>query len=519
MRRTWRSLKLGMKSLLLHKLRSGLTVLGIVFGVAAVISMLAVGEGSSRKAQRQFAELGADQHHHPVGQADRRVASSGGGGRRSVLTYGLTYDDYDRMLATVPTIKKALPIREIRKQIRYLSRALDGRVVGTTSDYADFNRLEIDKGRFLSASDNQRFENFAVLASETAKSLFPYEDPLGKSVKLGSDYYTVIGVTRSGPVGRRRRQPRGAGLQQGRLHPPEHLQAPVRREDHRQPPRVVLDRGDAALADHPPGPHDRRGPPLRPDHRGGRHARWHTKKDVTMVVPYDLLMQAQATARQFSIILGTIASISLLVGGIGIMNIMLATVTERTREIGIRRALGAKRRDITQQFLIETVVLSGVGGVLGVCIGIGIPEILSYFAPTRSRSSRSARSSWRSGSRSGSASSSASTRPAGGHDGPDRGPPPRITGRPRCLGGPRIAGCLGLRRTAGKTRLEPKRPRPRVSPRGRGFALGFPPGATPRSSDPRPDPALRRPAPSAQRRPVTAEGTGWPPLTPRPSAF
>ncbi len=126
MRRTWRSLKLGMKSLLLHKLRSGLTVLGIVFGVAAVISMLAVGEGSSRKAQRQFADMGADNIMIRSIKPTEESQSSGGGGRRSVLTYGLTYADYERMLATVPTIKKALPIREIRKQIRYLSRALDG---------------------------------------------------------------------------------------------------------------------------------------------------------------------------------------------------------------------------------------------------------------------------------------------------------------------------------------------------------------------------------------------------------
>jgi putative ABC transport system permease protein len=108
---------------------------------------------------------------------------------------------------------------------------------------------------------------------------------------------------------------------------------------------------------------------------------FHPKKDVEMTVPYDLLLAAQQTARQFSIILGTIAAISLLVGGIGIMNIMLATVTERTREIGIRRALGAKRKDITQQFLIETVVLSGVGGLLGVTMGIAIPQIIVYFIP------------------------------------------------------------------------------------------------------------------------------------------
>ena len=108
---------------------------------------------------------------------------------------------------------------------------------------------------------------------------------------------------------------------------------------------------------------------------------YHPEKDVQMTVPYDLLEQARRSARQFSIILGTIASISLLVGGIGIMNIMLATVTERTREIGIRRALGAKRRDIIQQFLIECVLLSGIGGLAGVLLGMWIPRVIVYFVP------------------------------------------------------------------------------------------------------------------------------------------
>ena len=380
MRRIWRSLKLGMKSLLLHKLRSGLTVLGIVFGVAAVISMLAVGEGSSRKAQRQFAELGATNIIYRSVKPSEEAMSSGGG-RRMVLNYGLKYEDFDRLLATVPTIKKALPIREIRKQIRYLSRFLDGRVVGTTQDYADFNHLEIEPGgRFLSASDNARYENFAVLAHETAKTLFPYEDPIGRSVKLGSDYYTIIGVTKE------RAQSAGIG---GSLSSQDF------NKDVYIPLNTCKLRFGERLVDARPGSFSveetqlsqitlqvhsidqvRASAPIIE----AAVQRTHPKRDVTMVVPYDLLMQAQATARQFSIILGTIASISLLVGGIGIMNIMLATVTERTREIGIRRALGAKQRDITMQFLIETIVLSGVGGVLGVCIGIGIPEILRYFA-------------------------------------------------------------------------------------------------------------------------------------------
>ena len=184
-----------MKSLLLHKLRSGLTVLGIVFGVAAVISMLAVGEGSSRDAQERYQQLGATNIIvRSVKPTDEAQMTTGRPAR--ILNYGLKYDDFDRILATVPTIKKALPIREIRKQIRHLNHFIDGRVVGTTHDYAEFNRLEIERGRFLTESDNERYQNYAVLAAETARTLFPYEDPIGQSVKLGTDYYTVVGVTK-----------------------------------------------------------------------------------------------------------------------------------------------------------------------------------------------------------------------------------------------------------------------------------------------------------------------------------
>jgi len=352
--------------------------------VAAVISMLAVGEGSSRKAQRQFAELGATNIiYRSIKPSDETQAS--GGGRRSVLNYGLKYEDFDRLLATVPTIKKALPIREIRKQIRYLNRALDGRVVGTTHDYADFNRLVIEKGRFLSPSDDARYENYAVLAAETARTLFPYEDPLGKSVKLGADYYTIIGVTRE------RATSAGVGGSLSSQDFNKDVYIPLNTCKLRFGERLIDARpgsfsveetqlSQITLQVHEIDEVRKSAPIIKAAVEGTPGSPRHTKKDVDMVVPYDLLMQAQATARQFSIILGTIASISLLVGGIGIMNIMLATVTERTREIGIRRALGAKRRDITQQFLIETIVLSGVGGVLGVCIGMGIPEILRYFA-------------------------------------------------------------------------------------------------------------------------------------------
>jgi putative ABC transport system permease protein len=382
MGRILRSLKLGLKSLLLHKLRSGLTILGIVFGVAAVIAMLAVGEGSSREAQERFRALGATNIIIRSVKPSEETQAAGGRPAR-ILNYGLKYSDYDRILATVPTIKKALPIREIRKEIRRLNYALDGRVVGTTHDYAQFNRLELERGRFLTEADNEHYENYAVLAFETAKTLFPYEDPLGESVKLGNDYYTIVGVTRE------RASSAGIGGSLAAQDFNKDVYIPLNTCKLRFGERILDNRSGQFSAEEtqlsqitlqvgdttevmPSAPVIEAA--VRP---------YHPKKDVDFIVPLELLLEAQRTARQWSFVLGTIASISLLVGGIGIMNIMLATVTERTREIGIRRALGAKRRDITEQFLIESVVLSGVGGILGVAIGILIPFVIRQFAKMR----------------------------------------------------------------------------------------------------------------------------------------
>jgi putative ABC transport system permease protein len=378
MGRVWRSLKLGLKSLLLHKLRSGLTVLGIVFGVAAVISMLAVGEGSSRDQQERLQALGAvNLIYRSVKPSEESQASTGARPGRMILNYGLKYEDYDRLLETVPTITKALPIREIKKEVRRLNRAIEGRIVGTTHLYADFNRLRIDKGRFLSQADNEHFENYVVIGAQVAAKLFPYEDPLGDSIKLGSDYYTVVGVT----------APRSATVAIGGFAAQEYdrdVYIPLNTCRMRFGDRLIDNRAGTFSAEETQltqitmqvdNVNDVR--PTAPIVEAAVKP-WHPKKDVELVVPLDLIEEAERLARQWSLVLGTIASISLLVGGIGIMNIMLATVTERTREIGIRRALGAKRKDITEQFLIESVVLSGVGGLLGVCVGVAIPFIIVY---------------------------------------------------------------------------------------------------------------------------------------------
>ncbi len=380
MGRIWRALKLGMKSLLLHKLRSGLTVLGIVFGVAAVISMLSIAEGSSREAREKIRALGATNIIIRSAKPSDEAQATGGRPSR-VLNYGLKYSDFDRMVETIPTIRKVLPIREIRKQIRRGALYLDGRVVATTHEYADFNLLQLERGRFLTASDNERYENFAVLAHETAKRLFPYENPLKQSVKLGTDYYTVVGVTAECASSA------GIGGSLAAQDFNKDVYIPINTGKLRFGEKIVDNRSGSSQAEETQltqitiqvNSIDMVRPtvPLIE----ACYKPYHPKNDVEMTVPYDLLLEAERQARQFSIILGTIAAISLLVGGIGIMNIMLATVTERTREIGIRRALGAKRRDITQQFLIETVVLSGVGGLLGVAVGFTIPQVIIYFIP------------------------------------------------------------------------------------------------------------------------------------------
>ncbi len=380
MGRIWRSFNLGIKSLLLHKLRSGLTIMGVVFGVAAVIMMLAVGEGAARDAQEQIAQLGATNIIYRSVKPSQESQSSGGQTAR-VLNYGLKYDDYDRILATVNTITRALPIRELRKEVRRLNYWLDARVVGTTHDYLEFNRLNMERGRFLLPSDNENYENYCVLAAETARTLFPYEDPVLQSVKIGTDYYTVVGVTKP------RQATAGIGGSLAAQEFNKDIYIPLNTCRIRFGERIISSRAGsreaeetqltqitfqvASIEDVP-----KTAPVIE-----GAVAPFHEdKNDVDMIVPYDLLEQAKRQARIFSLVLGSIAAISLVVGGIGIMNIMLATVTERTREIGIRRALGAKRRDITQQFLIETIVLSGIGGVIGMAIGVTVPQLIVHFS-------------------------------------------------------------------------------------------------------------------------------------------
>ena len=361
--RTW---SLGVKNLLLHPLRSLLTVVGMFIGVASVIWLLAIGNGISAAVQKQIEGLGAENIIvRSLKPPDETLV-----GRDGPVPYGLTRDDFGRLNETISTVRRALPVRELRREFRYRDRLVDGRLVGCTPEYAQATRLAIERGRFLSDADVQDHANVCVLAAGTAERLFPYEDPLGRSVRVERDYYVVIGVTAA------RAPSAGIGGSLDSQDYSNDVYIPISTLWLRIGDLVVTMRSASfqgeivQLSQITLQVDDVAHVLSTAEIVKNTLADYHKTPDYGVTVPLELLEQAKTTRLMFILFLGVIAAISLLVGGIGIMNIMLATVTERTREIGIRRALGAKRGDIARQFLMETVVLSVVGGVTGIVGGL-----------------------------------------------------------------------------------------------------------------------------------------------------
>ena len=362
---------LGCKSLLLHKLRSGLAMLGILIGVMAVIWLVALGEGVSYQAQEQIKGLGAT--NIIIKSVKPTQGTSSGQGSRFVIEYGLTELDYERIVAGVPTIQRVVCMREIASVARSGGREAEVKLVGCSPEYFDINHLKMARGRFLTDRDMDQRANVAVIASGTAEKLFPYETPIQRAIEIvannSSDTYSVTGETES-------RMPSAAigGSLAGREYnldvyiPLSTLRARI--GDQVVTARSGTQEGEVVQFSQITAMVSELG---QVEEAAGiievLLEKKHPYGDFSITVPKELLRQADMLRMMFNVLLILIAGISLVVGGIGIMNIMLAVVTERTREIGIRRALGAKRRDILQQFLAETVVLSAIGGVVGVGAG------------------------------------------------------------------------------------------------------------------------------------------------------
>ncbi|MDT8428869.1 MAG: ABC transporter permease [Pseudomonadales bacterium] len=369
----------GLKSIYSHGLRSLLTVLGIVIGVAAVIAMLAVSEGRSFEAQQQFRALGSNniivKSIKPV-----EVENASAGFRQPSVVYGLTYDDIETISMTIPGINNVIPSRIVKKNVRYLGNSISTDVVGTTVDYPISRNYSLRQGRFFTREEMEQQKNVVVLSDEVANALFPLTDPVGDSIRIDGNYYNVIGIMEAEGFSNLGRSQAGSSNAA-----PTRIFIPLPAARYRFGETLVR-QTSGGMESETVELHEAI---IQVDNQDnvedvGRIIeqileRRHRRMDYAVEVPLALIRQAEETALRDRLQAAAIAGISLLVGGIGIMNIMLASVTERTREIGIRRALGAKKKDIILQFLIEAVILSGVGGLIGVVLGISIPLLLSLF--------------------------------------------------------------------------------------------------------------------------------------------
>jgi putative ABC transport system permease protein len=276
-------------------------------------------------------------------------------------------------------------MRFIRENVRFFRNEVAGQVVGTHPVYKDISGIDNVRGRFITETDDLHQNNVCAISSGLAKRLFPYQDPLDQEVKIGAHYYQVVGLVRETSTEERRPQSgdiTGQPLDNNVYIPLSAARSRFgetlirRTAGSQEQERVQLHQITVQFAD---TAHVETAVPQIE----ALLNRFHTKRDFELIVPLQLLRQAEQTKRIFNIVLGSIAAISLLVGGIGIMNIMLATVTERTREIGVRRALGAKQKDITSQFLVEAMVLAVGGGLIGVALGVLTPLIVSQLTDMR----------------------------------------------------------------------------------------------------------------------------------------
>ncbi|HVS64783.1 MAG TPA: ABC transporter permease [Thermoanaerobaculia bacterium] len=350
-----------------HKLRSALTMLGVVFGVGAVISMLSIGAGAEREAMEMISRLGLRNVLLRAKTFEREEAQE-----IRKQSPGLSLRDTQAILDAVPGVELIAPKVEIDPwQVIAAGAKTQATVLGVTDRHRELASLELASGRFLDGMDLLAHEQVAVIGPAVARDLFGYEPALGRDLKVDDVWLQVVGVL----AGTGSESDSFEGVSIGSTDRVVYLPVTTALSKFdRDPLDSPLSEIVVRLASSGPGT-DASGADSRTAARvidrlvGQLHA---GAEDYELVVPEALLEQSRRTQRLFSLVMGSIAGISLLVGGIGIMNIMLATVLERTREIGVRRAVGARRRDILEQFLVESFAISALGGAIGVLMGLGI---------------------------------------------------------------------------------------------------------------------------------------------------
>lgn len=350
-----------------HKLRTALTLLGMVFGVGAVIAMLSIGEGAKQEAMRLIESMGLRNLLVQSRELDQETL-------REVREHsvGLSRSDVRAMRETLPSVVAVSEEKKIKTWALFsLQAPSEAQVLAVTPSYFDLASLGLASGRLFDEEDNLRFRQVAVLGAQAARDLFPDGEPLGQRVKVNHLWLEVVGVLADRDLGKDEFQGVRLGGDRNRVFLP--LETAFKRlrfeslESELDAVRLRLDE-DAS--------------PQRTaqtvNHLLGR--RHGEQNDYELVVPAALLKQQQQTQQIFTIVMSAIAGISLLVGGIGIMNIMLATVLERTREIGLLRALGARKIDIQHQFLMESATVAAIGALIGIFFGLLLAVAIQQFA-------------------------------------------------------------------------------------------------------------------------------------------
>ena len=353
----WTIIKVALKSLLANKLRTFLAMLGIIIGVGAVISMLALGAGAQKRVMERIASMGTNLLVVHPGQRGLR-------GVMSDTSQRLKLEDAKAIIEQVPDVYQVAPVVRGNIQLKYFNKNTRSNVIGSSVTYFPVRNFEIEKGRSFTEGEVKQMARVAILGSKTADNLFEENSPVGETIKIKGINFRIVGITKT----------KGG---QGRHDPDDQVVIPYTTAMKQLLGLDYLHEIDIQAADRAglKDVQEATATLLRKRHRliEGMPDDFHVHNQA------EIVETASEVSRTFTVLLGSIAGISLLVGGIGIMNIMLVTVTERTREIGVRKAIGAKNRDILLQFLIEAIVLSGLGGIIGVALGIGAAHVIAQW--------------------------------------------------------------------------------------------------------------------------------------------
>ena len=341
-----------------HKLRSFLTMLGIIFGVASVIAMISIGEGAKRQAIAKYQDLGVNN----IIIRDKEYTNQELEEIRAKFSQGLSMADAEAIMDVIPMIENVAPQSEKDVEIQFEDRSDKATLIGITPSFTSILNYSAGQGIFINEDHYLRSLKVCVLGASIAAELFPYDDPVGKDVKIEDQWMEVVGVMTNKSlftetVGELASRDLNTDIYvplttfNKRFIKDNQLASEVKQITVKvsNPARLLEIAGIIKQL-------------LNRHH--------FNNEDYSIIIPFELLKQEEKERRIYNILLGSIAAISLLVGGIGIMNIMLASVLERTREIGIRRAIGAKQKDILNQFLTEAVVISITGGLIGVSLGL-----------------------------------------------------------------------------------------------------------------------------------------------------